>query len=1823
MASGDSSLKEVVDTLLLHRPFDTFVGNMPTIQVIVHRTEETTLTLEGLAPFHTIDDVHRAAWLASGMARDVYPKYSYLAVEDPNSGDYIPALGLFKELQDTTFNTVALPDPLKTIGSGERLPEFVDSDGEKKQLSYAPRGRVTLEAAFPQEIPQIFHLFPLSRLLGVFTGTQPISMPDWNGLFYPYFPALDPSATGDFTAEDIKQAEQLKIYIEAKLAQTELLESIRTNIADTELLELRTTGIKVATLQWTERFEMLENEGVDVLFFSRAVNEDRPFMRLLSPNTTPITKLYRPNLVGPPAIKDLTLLKGWVSELSPLEDQQCLLVKVPLRDEKLGATALFGTLQLMDDRTAVFTIQPPREMRVLEPSRDFDQLYTRLDNALGDLLPSMEKVSIGRLSFGVELKFDSMKLSKERRAKLAGRFDSLSTMFQKITLPKEDTSTPILTLRYKAISNFTTEGRVSSYLTWFFSRKGMDPSQTASYAEAVAREFEISIEKALQYIGEYLRETKDVTTIDDDGNEFLLQNNPGIDIAIYSQNVTSYTIQLYNARAITMNDIRRVLTIIEMAFYGSDEAWGADKPSAAAVRKVQIASVVVEEDDRADEDRAEAVAGSVIPDAAGVFFGFNDTDLSPESIEENSKMPPAPTPAAEAVVASETIPAKPVRNNIETEGIVAHEWYIHQLQRLDPELFNVKTGISGKSAKIDKSYFAGKCAANEDRQPVGLTKEQFNKMKDIYLSNPKYANKVSFIVYGEKPAADAKGRLEQFRRYGAPHSTPDDTFTVMRYGSNPASLNYYFCPPLFCLRDLLPILEDDWISEEDIDNEYKPKFSCPFCKGRLIENKKMPGKNEVVVRRKNKPKFPYPHKYINFLKHDHPEGYGIPCCFVADKDIDWMDSHFKAIRDIEEIEKTEESRQKEGDAQQTERLEEALRGREQGIVAYDVIKWKLPKEYILGSEKYPLDPGKIGVPILSLDAYFGQNSKHFVEREAIKQILKPNVNGFFRLGVLNKPLFVNQSLFAAIGPFLGKNTISAVADYMAEMITPRVFLNLNFGNLLLEFFNPADQDYPKGKKAILQLWAKQKRVSGLQDEFELSRLYRSYHRFIRYIRDETQPKQLRHFAHALAEPGLLTTTGVTLVTLHYKDDPRSATSDIEVMCPMLGYDIDRYSRNSVGFLTIGDSGFWEPMVYIGNLSTTQTAAKSAFYNLTHEDILDPSFPPIVRQRIEEFQTTCRSSYRGAFTLHSGVNPNQIQPVQRMIDALSPILKITGLVRDSYNHLVAITVKRNDNPLDEEVLVPVVDDGYSFFDRYQMHMYLTLENIPKAGANEVELIYKTKIIPRISQYTTTYTLESFIQTSTGVIGFTLHGKGGPRISMPCGGIASGASITIPTIPAPTGNELLFEYQLNRQIQMTKEQKVDSLPEQVIHIIDKKQVDSLYEHLRLSFSTWIATSQSSQLRNRLVEILDDHSVLPYEKLRRLYIEFYPTIKSWFLPEQTVAPVEALLRKDCIQITDDQECSGHCKIASDGKCRIHIPIEVPVRFQPEREVQDATKYFTARLFDELIRMPQKRNELMTKGVRRFQVPSTNLQIEDEWIVPDNVPAYYELLRESESASSIEQPQYWEEFSRADVGKETSESLNTLRVMRITDASVPNELRELIVPEGLENLGIRLVSQPEKTPTESIIDFLDLSIYDDAPVASDSFSVQELIKISRQKQIPIIQVLTSKTPISILGRMEGNLQETLFATSAIVLIPDFASGPAVLFSIPDVSISIPLSYLAEPLKESLFPKPEEKLKKKPTLTRRRNIMSAKNRIREAQAEKKYFRRPVATVDAKASTEV
>jgi hypothetical protein len=1422
-----------------------------------------------------------------------------------------------------------------------------------------------------------------------------------------------------------------------------------------------------------------------------------------------------------------------------------------------GLRALYGTLRLMDDRTADFVIQPPKDQRILDVRKDLNQLAIKMQTAMQDLVPNINSAKLGRASMNIELKFTQLP-PKDIRQKVASRIGGLTTLFQRIVPPKDEQK-PFLSLRYKAVSNFKTDDRINSYLTYYFSRKGAQAGDQAKYAPEIAKEFQITEDEAIQYIAKFLTEKTQVTVSDSDGKDFLSLNNPGIDISIFSQNVNTFIIQLFNLRAVTLEDVRRVTTLISMAFYGDDAVWEMEEVANtvnATASEIMEASIAVEEEDRAEEEvgrggggGAGAAAG---PNSAFDFFGYDgDEELVAASAAAAAGGTTKPSSKT-----AKAVKAKKEESQMEEEKIIPHTWFIKQLQKLDPVLFSA-------DIKLPLPY-TKKCAANEDRQPVILTSDQWDRIKTVY-SRPDpggdrrkdYTNRVAFIVYGERepnpytPAA-AVGKQEK------------NKLTVMRYGSDPDTTFYFMCPPLFCLRDKLPIFEEDWESEEDYNGNEKDEESCPFCHGTIIEDRKLPKPNETVIRRKNKPKYTYPHKFIGFVKNPgHPQGYELPCCFISDQEIGSMDARFKAIRDRDRA-RTPADEREEKSAAKAAALDMAYNERKEVMVSYDVLVRKLPREYVVTSEKYPLEAGKVGLPSIELDKYFGQDSIKMTEQEAIKREFKPNVNGFFRLGVHNKPQNINQSLFAALAPILGFNTPSSVAKYMAKQISLRVFMNLNFGNLLLEFYDPRDQSNPIQK---LRGWEVQYSIYANKNEYELNRANRAYHKFLDYCMDPTQKKQLRHFIHALAEPGLLTETGLTLIVVYYKGDPRDPATAVEVLCPMLGFEQNRYDRNDIAFMTFSDTGIWEPMVYIGRLSTTETTQESGFYKLAYGDWEDENFPQVVRQRIDEFKTKCRSDYRGAFTFQQGVDNRVLSPAEDVIKKLTAAkLKVGGVVRDSYNHLIAITVETPIEGRVGDILVPVVDDGFSYHD---LKIYLNLDSVKKASAKDVEETYRI-ISKALTSETTLYALIQFIQTPSGIVGFKI-GIQGVDILLPCGPLRAEDDLETP-IQDWTGGEdtFLFEYKLDREIQIKSSDKAEPIDIGNEFIVSKKQVDDIYEHLRLSFANWIATAPGAEMRAFVERIITDSSIPSYEKIRRLSVEFGPTILRWFAEEDDVAPRQVLLRTDCIDIGPDQEkCNGAkmCKF-KDGACKIHTPKRIQIRSTPNATSMEASKYFAFRLFDEIIRLPARRYELLHKGVKRVQIPKTNIHIGSEWILPENVPAWFDLLREGYSGLGREKPRYYEEFSREADEDETIDTLYSIKkIIRLRDPRVPESLRSVIPEAQWDTFGVKIVGDPNESRTESLMNYYDILI----DTLDDTFTRDELKEFSEYSEKPVVQILTNDDPVIIQSGIHYRRGQEVPGDLAIVLLPLLELGPGVLISLPNEVPYAAVSQLTGPIQEHI----------------------------------------------------
>jgi hypothetical protein len=195
-------------------------------------------------------------------------------------------------------------------------------------------------------------------------------------------------------------------------------------------------------------------------------------------------------------------------------------------------------------------------------------------------------------------------------------------------------------------------------------------------------------------------------------------------------------------------------------------------------------------------------------------------------------------------------------------------------------------------------------------------------------------------------------------------------------------------------------------------------------------------------------------------KTPHPEGFYLPCCFIDEVPVKYSAPAFDKYREwgmpnapkekravgplaqalAEEAEEEPLGRPM-GEGVAAEEGEETLQGTvgPRGEAGYPILDYfvtlaGVTRKYIVGAEKMPLEVGtmtreagkdargepQIGLLPPELESYFDQDQTQLVSRAFNPQKIKPDGQGFLRIGVENRLRHQNDSLLAAIAPLLYK-----------------------------------------------------------------------------------------------------------------------------------------------------------------------------------------------------------------------------------------------------------------------------------------------------------------------------------------------------------------------------------------------------------------------------------------------------------------------------------------------------------------------------------------------------------------------------------------------------------------------------------------------------------------------------------------------------------------------------------------------------------------------------------------------------------------------------------
>lgn len=1686
----------------------------PPVKCIVWKGKDEYETIEfnKVYPFDTIDDIKRMICNHYEGDTGFIPRFTFVGVplnepyseENPSiAATYIPLDWLwFPSDSNDPKMTYILNNPRKVLTQPDM--RFISSDGSYASPNYEPRGRSTIESVFLKprdgQMP-VLHVFSLKYLLREYSGPTPISEEDWNKRFAPFYPTVSVDGSYEATEEDKEFAKKIYFFVKQRDSSLNVLnryleEGIEVPIA-------KVTGVRQLRLTWKKSVKGFE--GCGYMFYRIPVTNKRPYFRLLPAEGTAITKLHVKGVLPIPTIEDPRILEVWGKETSPTPGIDFCSLKY-IHRPAIGITQpIYGTVRIFNDGTLDLLLQPPKQIKKLDPILDFRNFTTILEDVFTGLPQTFDTFSLGEIAIVLSLKLDIK--TKFNKTRLQQRLPFFTTFFREIKpLPNEN---PLISLRYKAVSQYATEDKIFSFLTQYATSKMLEgESPDAEVINALQNEFKFSRREASDAFAEWYKKRGTFTLQVPDDGEFIESFNPGIDIHIFAQHPSYY---FHINRIDSYETYLRVFTLLSLLFIDDDGYFRRNNSRNEILSQVsedlEHESIKSEEASnaavniRADNSKTAAAASlknKMVPENGSASLEEQVPDWMiddpfanvGDEIDKGEVIPETAPSAIKAVTQPEEA-IMPVKQQVEEitkvvslKGKESDEqrlvnpksWFIKKLQEIDPRLFSYKTEDD------DDNGYSRKCAGYDDRQPSVLTKDQYERMREIYQDDP-----IFWIIY------PLEGEEEPIQPLGT-----EETITLMKYGSDPEAINYYFCPQYYCLSDEIMLLEKDFEGTRDRDGNPKAPNTCPFCNGKLITAKKaMSG--YTVVKRKDKKGSAY-HSQIDFMsKSTHPEGFALPCCFLKQTTLRISNPQFSHIRAYLQDTAVEALNANEMAEQEDEIDYDELVFKGEEAIEYAVLFESIQKKYILESNKHP-DPGVFAMVPSQFDKFFRQNSgDKIITRVAIHLKLRPNATGFLRIGTENT---IYESLLGVIAPLLYRNSINEVKERILEVVTPRIFLNSHFGNLVLEFFNPADGSAMPPTKQELMSWASVNVGITVTSTnlYSVIRLYNSYKRFIRFIRNPTQRKDLRHIQPLLAEPGLFTVRGVQLIVLEDNGD-----QPVTVKCPIFGVSTDRNKKNDFAFIS-------RTLKYIGAtdniyaryelyLHTSNKPAKGGEAEI-HETIIRWDYaskrywPEIVQRRVDEYMTQCQSRYSSIYTSQQGVDPLAMIPLSKAVDA-APV-RPEGIIKDSYNHIVGITFRSRPGA-STLVALPVVDDGIiSISSAFSIKsIYLDWEDFKAASVEDVVNYYRKNLEPLFSLY------------PGYIIKYIVRMKADGRIAA----VQLENGIYIPASPPPSsvGESSLsalgldtvtieqFEWAIDKQIagikvkinsnswektvESTTTEKGCGFDSELVRKSTYVQFEELYQQFRLMVSNWITSHKAgSEIRKGIEEIIFSPDFPEYEKRKRLYIFLSSTLLSWFYPdeEKWEAPA-SFLRKDCRVIDNPEACTGTCYWKDDGlgKCLLHVDATTQLGDKlGERDVSTA-ELFVKRVIDELVRFPNRRRQLMKRGeISKVSAIVQPIRQGDQYIIPESSPTWTNLLRLDWARQIPEEPKYYEEMSRepniqideeelkGEMPSELKAILGEDTPLRLSVPDVPDKSQPLVPLAGIlgitvQQLGLNNVGQ------------------------------------------------------------------------------------------------------------------------------------------------------------------
>jgi hypothetical protein len=201
-----------------------------------------------------------------------------------------------------------------------------------------------------------------------------------------------------------------------------------------------------------------------------------------------------------------------------------------------------------------------------------------------------------------------------------------------------------------------------------------------------------------------------------------------------------------------------------------------------------------------------------------------------------------------------------------------------------------------------------------------------------------------------------------------------------------------------------------------------------------------------------------------------------------------------------------------------------------------------------------------------------------------------------------------------------------------------------------------------------------------------------------------------------------------------------------------------------------------------------------------------------------------------------------------------------------------------------------------------------------------------------------------------------------------------------------------------------------------------MQEIFQHLRLTFSNWFGSEAvTPEARLLIKQVIDIRTIPLFERRKRLEILLGSTILTWMDDRSPMRTSEgSLLRVDC-NLRAEATCTGKCvwRQASNnsvGKCYLHTPQQ----YRVGRRLVDGKYLLMKRLIEELLRFPERQQQLLSGSVPTLVSLKDAVRIGNQYVLPEGSVAWNDLLRLDWMQSDKETKKFFEEFSRKEKEEE-----------------------------------------------------------------------------------------------------------------------------------------------------------------------------------------------------------